>query len=687
MSLMNHRSYSWRFLIVMLLLVSMCTSGFDSETDDEFGATITSEIRYITVDGDERKLREDTWVNEDWSGGIQDVYFRRSLEDAWVLDVEGRALVDEEDYKLRLELANPDVGFVHIGYTEFRKYFDDTGGFFEPFSQPHADLDRDIHLDIGEFAVETGLTLPNFPNVVIGYKRKFKKGTKSMIEWGTTTEGGVSRKIFPASKDIVERIDILTATIDSAIKNVTINNTVRYERYRTDTTRLDDAQFVLPASSPSKTLTVDETFEYDQFSNVFHMDSQVTDKVYWSLGYLFNTLDGDSEITLQTAPFNSRFDKNWFTRDVQIDQDSHVVNVNAMFGPYHDLTIYGAVQGEKTETDGFTDAVLTEIPFSGPPAIAPEAIIDSSNDKDEFQEYIGLRFTKIRYTTVYAEGKWTQGDIALFEREFEDLEEEFERETDTEIYRQDYKAGFNTSPVRGLTITGRYRRSLFENDYDHKNDQTEQNMMFIPQEGLSAFITFQEITTDEVTAKITTHPSSHLNLSFKYQLISRDFDTKHDSVPSTGTPEGSLQSGNYDANIYSLSATMAPVTRLYITGVFSFHDTRTIAFENGADSITTYHGDVYSLLGSVGYAIDNKTDVSIQYSFSLADNFEDNSSAGLPYGLDNERHESIVTFSQDLTENLTFRLRYGYFYYNEISNGGVDDYQAHLVSMNWTVQF
>ena len=61
-------------------------------------------------------------------------------------------------------------------------------------------------------------------------------------------------------------------------------------------------------------------------------------------------------------------------------------------------------------------------------------------------------------------------------------------------------------------------------------------------------------------------------------------------------PKGQRYSGQYDANIYSVSATVVPISRLYLTGLFSLQDTHTLS------EIATYKGNVYTVLGAAGYA-------------------------------------------------------------------------------------
>jgi hypothetical protein len=166
-----------------------------------------------------------------------------------------------------------------------------------------------------------------------------------------------------------------------------------------------------------------------------------------------------------------------------------------------------------------------------------------------------------------------------------------------------------------------------------------------------------------------------------------DIDTSTKAVAIFGIPAGTVASGNYDAIIYSVSATVTPVSRLYLTGLFSLQDTRTIAFANSDPSILTYVGNVYTVLGSAGYALDEKTDLTVQYSYSRSDNFTDNSAAGLPLGLDFRRHGATVSLSRRISKNVAARLGYGFYEYDEPSSGGFNNYKAHLATASCTLTF
>jgi opacity protein-like surface antigen len=391
---------------------------------------------------------------------------------------------------------------------------------------------------------------------------------------------------------------------------------------------------------------------------------------------MYTTLNGSGDLSLNTQPFNAPFDKDWTSRNISVDQDSHVVNLNSMFGPFAALTLCVGLQAEHTSGEGRTVATLTELGAGGV-TNSPAALIHSSTDKNSLEESIGARYIKIPFTTLYAEGRWTEQQIDLNESETLDAVPDFTRKTDTDSFRQDYTVGFNTAPIPRVTLSGRYRHSIYENDYGNHVDTMP---------GYPAFITQQNFVEDEFATKLTLRPCRYFNVAFKYQKLATNIKMATDSVPLLA-PGGGLQSGNYDANIYSVSAMVTPLSRLYVTGLFSLQDTRTSTFANHNPAVATYVGDVYTVMGVAGYALDNKTDVTVEYSYSRTDNFNNNSADGLPLGLDSQRTGLLVGLARRISNNMIARVRYGYYNYDDRSGGGIDNYIAHLASASCIVRF
>ena len=645
--------------IPLCLLLAGLLPAVISRGEAELGLQLTPGLTAISVSGDKQQFREDHWLGNGVSGGIEDATLHRDLSKDTTLDATGRAYFDQHNYKLELAVTKTDVGYIHAGVTQYRKFFDNTGGFFRTFAPAAFTLNRELGLDIGDVYFEAGLTLPNAPQVVVGYERQYKTGAKSLLEWGGVTQGGVTRNIFPSYEDIDEHTDIFRLSVDHDIKLVHVGDELRYEHYATGTTRVD--------GNGVQTATVHEDFHSDTFCNTFHMDSHLNDKCYWSLGYLYTTLDGFGDSTgSMLSPFGGP-NVSWLANAIDSDLDSHVLNINVMYGPLAGLTFSAGIQGEKTESSGTSDPL-----FAG---TAATNLLNSSNNRESLDETFAARFTKIPFTTLYAEGKWTELHQAInetatgpFPLALDEVASDFQ---------QDYRLGFNSAPLAHVTWTGRYRHLIDHNDYNFPTDTTV---------GYPGFITAQDFVTDEFMTKLTLRPVTRFSVSLMYQLIATDIRTGTESVAPL-VPGGTLLSGDYNANVYSLSATFTPTARLYLTGYASYLDTRTATFANHNPAVTDYKGGVYTIMGTAGYALDEKTDATLEYSYSASDNFTDNSAAGLPLGITDHRHALLAGLSRKLRDNVIARLRYGFYEFDATSNGGINNYRANLVSANCTIRF
>lgn len=661
----------WFRLFLLILLLSAGPAGSQEPGETSGKIIVTPALMYFHVSDDEEKFREDWWTGEGMSGGLEQLTLEHTYGSDVALSIEARAVVPEEDYNLELEVKKSDLGFFRGGYTEYRKYFDGTGGFFAPFGIDPLELGDGLHVDLGTAFLEIGLTLPDWPNIIAGYEHRYRKGEKSLLEWGGITKGGTTRQIFPSLKDIDEEVEVFRLEMDHTIGKVHFADEFRYEDYQTETRRLE-AERDLDAGT-SETVSVRESYSDDALYNTFHLESRVTDKLYGSLGYLYTSREGDAGFRMNTTPFGPEpFDKNWFARSIEIEQDSHVVNLNTMVGPYRDFTFYGGMQAETTESEGEADAVLTETAFGGGSA-SPEAAISSRTERDGLEETVGIRYRGIPFTTAYAEAAWVQYEVELSEQEFEDGLLGFERLTDTDLDRDRYTVGINTSPFRGTTMSIRYRRSCYDKVYDHSLDT---------EPGYSAFIKEQSFDKDDISARLTLRPSAFLRLQLSYQLLTLDIETRSDT-----SPPSSVLSGDYDADIYSIGFTLTPAPDFYFTGLVSYQDTTTESFDNGSSSVFTYEGDVLAATATAKYAMDRKTDLGLEYLYSRSTNLNEENLNSLPLGMDNRRHALLFKLSRRLTETMDAQLRYGYYAYDENGNGGVDDYRGHLFGASWTIRF
>lgn len=284
-----------------------------------------------------------------------------------------------------------------------------------------------------------------------------------------------------------------------------------------------------------------------------------------------------------------------------------------------------------------------------------------------------MKYTGLTRTTLFAEGKWIQQAIDLKEQEFEDRSLTFERVTDSDRSIATYKAGFSTSPFRRVTLSAHYRRKNTSNDYDHEVD-TEPS-------GYSAFIREQDITTNELQARISVQPKTWLRTSLEYRLEDTKIDTLFDNSPR------SVQSGNYDANIYSLDITLTPISNLFLTTVQSYRDIRGKAFDNGIDAVIPYDGDIFTSINSMSYLFNENNELRLEYIYSQTDNFTNNSENGLPLLHDDRLQKVQTSLSHTISDNMKAKFTYGYYDYNGEHNDGVDDYTAHMAGLSLQMSF
>jgi hypothetical protein len=595
---------------------------------------------------------------------------RSGLDGDTSVRARGHARFGDQDYGIELELLHRDRGALRVGYSEYSKYFDDTGGFFEPFPVSSFDLGRDLELDIGTFFAETELTIPDWPEIRLSYEHRFKEGEKALTGWGAVTQAGRTRNIFPAFKGVDETRDTVTVQVDYDVRNVALHDRFRYERFETETARFEQERDLDDASREE--VTAEESRESDSLSNAFHTEARIADSVYASLGYLYASHDGDADFDMATVPFNEPFDKNWSASSVDVERDSHLINLNLMAGPYKDVRVSGGVEAELADTRGDTQAVLTEIGFGGG-VQRPGADISSDRERRGLEESLALRYRGLPGTTLYGEGTWSQQDIDLEEREIEGGSLGFERDTETDRNRATYKAGFTASPVRQVTVAAHYKRKSTDNAYDHETDT-------LPV-GYSAFINDQEIVTDEVGARVSLQPRSWVRASLQYRLQATEIETVFDNDPL------SVQSGNYDAHVYSLDVTLTPVANLFLTAVQSYRNIRGSAFDNGVDSVVSYEGDVLSSVVSATYGLGENGELSLEYAYSRTDNFEDNAASGLPLLLEDRLQRVRAGYSRKLSDTLKAGITYGFHDYEGDHNGGVNDYSAHLAGFSLSVAF
>ena len=655
---------------------------------------VTPAIQWFNVSGDEKKFREHTGIKEGFHAG-HSFYVEQQLTPDRRLSLEARVFPNPEEYKLKLSLEQRDLGFVRLGFEQYREYYDDTGGHYPRLSPPSFDLREDLSLDVGRAYVDFGLTLPNWPRMVFGYEFRYRDGSKSILQWGDVgtiepqfnPDTTNAKKLYPARKQIDEQVHIFKFDLDHEVAGVDMENRFRAELYDNDTQR-DTLSFLdLSGQNQNRTFSIKEGHDHFQASEAFSLQKQALDWLFVSGGYHYGHLDGQYGFSVQpnfpTGEFFS-FDRYYFTESIILQQDTHTFNLNTQLGPWSGFTLYAGAQSEWMSQRGFGDVRLDEgFPPTLGGATPRPVILDSNLDRAAFEEHAGARYTAIPYTVLFVEGRAVQESIDQTEERIGEGAA-FLRDTDTTGETVEGRVGFTISPWAPVSLTAHYKRRERKWDYDHLADLDE----WRGDHGYSAFITDQEFDGNEISAKLSVRPANWVKLGFTYQLLSSESAMTTLPIP-TGlfgeTPGGEVRAYNYDAHIYSVNAALNPWHRIYLNSTFSYRNSRTWTGHEFRPTVVDYEGELYSTISSITYVVNDKTDLNASYRYSWANYGENNDPAGLPVGIIYDWHIVSAGITRRFQKHITTNLQYRVYQYDEANSGGVNNYTAHGVLAAFTL--
>ena len=104
-------------------------AAWDASPPAEFAFSISPVFGGTSVSGDVHKFREHYGQPDGLNGGLAQFDLTEKITPGAKLSLSGHALLD--DYKFVLSLRREDLGFIHSGWEQYRKYFDDTGGYYQ----------------------------------------------------------------------------------------------------------------------------------------------------------------------------------------------------------------------------------------------------------------------------------------------------------------------------------------------------------------------------------------------------------------------------------------------------------------------------------------------------------------------------------------------------------------------------
>ncbi|MHB8519460.1 MAG: porin family protein [Limisphaerales bacterium] len=618
-------------------------------------------------------------------GGIEDFHWEKSVGKKGVFQIDGRGIFDNHDYSLKLDLSNPDQGYVRGGYKEFRTWYDGNAGFFPQNGQSFSLYDNALSLDHGEAWFEAGLTRPNVPVLTFRYSHQFRRGQEDSLSWGDTslTGGFGTRNIVPSFRDIDEKQDSFQGDLKHTVGKTDFGVGLRYE-LQNNQDALNIRQYPGEPGN-DRYLTDKEGIKSDLLNAHAFTESRISDKVLFTTGYSFTSLNSDlSGSRIYGASYDPVYDPTYAHRLTGFtdlgggsDMKQYVMNLNLMLTPWDYFSLVPALKVERQDLDSVSYFSRTDPGFAG---LADSAA--STRGFVDVSESLGLRYTKLTNWVLYAQGDWTQEQGDLRETGVGVVEvfpiprSTLLVDTDDKAYTQKYAVGANWYPLRRLNFSAQYYHKIHAVDYRHLTDSTP---------GYPAFLTDQDFDTDDVNCRVTYRPFNNLTLVTRY-------DFQLSTVGTAGDALAEIQSAEITSHIFSESVTWMPLARLYLQGSINYvlDQTHTPANDltgSAANIVLKSRSDYWDASLMVGYALNDKTDLQAQYSYYRANDYQDNSTFSQPYGAGATEHGVTVSMVRRIRQNLRWTLKYGLFNNRDETSGGRNDYDAHLVYSSLQYRF
>jgi hypothetical protein len=610
-------------------------------------------------------------------GGIEDFHYTTSVDKKTRLTVDGRAIADNDDYKLKLDLTREKLGYVRLSFNEFRTWYNGDGGF-DPASGEYFTIPRDDALGVnrGDFSLEAGLTLEKKPQVKFKYTHAFRDGEKSSTIWGITHPSGVTRGLSPTFYDINESSDAFQLDVTHHIFKSDVGVGLRYEFGNLDNSlKITQA----PGEPAQQKITDKQNTGYHLFNANAFTETWFKEKLMLSTGFSFSDLDNDfsgsriygSDFDVSYAP-NALAGSGYYNLNGGSHAQEYLANINLLAIPAKNLTIVPSVRIQREDTDANFTGTQTlganaAVPFSG----------RSDSGLTDVRERLDTRYTGVTNWVFFGRGEWTEGQGNV--SEFGGTGPVggigvpgIQRRTEDERLFQKYSLGGRWYPLRTVSVDagGYYKFNHY--DYTHNLDSTP-NDPSSPNR-YPAFLVMQDFQTLDGNFSLTLRPFTTVSLVSRYEYQVSTINTKPD--PISGLEK--IQTSDMTSHIFAQNISWTPWSRLFLQAGFNYvaSEVETPAAKF-TQAILDAQNNYWTLNFNSGLIIDDKTDFNVNYFYYRADDYQNNSAFGVPYGSGTQEQGVTATLVRRLSERVRLTVRYGFFHSDDDLYGGHRNFDAH----------
>ena len=709
-----------------LLSAHSLIAGESPKAQEDYSNWVDFTLRGLSIDGDKAQFKQANHTSGNISGGIEDMHYENALTKKAMLNIDVRALFDTGDYKVKLELTQSDVGYVRAGYTLFRTWYDGNGGFLPSISgnYPNGQFfgpgNNQLSLDRGDAWIEFGLRVPDLPEITIRYDHEYRHGEKDSTSWGTAYLNPPlvitsnlptlnQRKAMPSFWDINETRDILTLDVTKTFfGNSDAGVGMRYEYNKNDDS-LNQINQGNRGFSNQTYLTQVEQLSLDLYSGHISWLTRFSDKFWLTTAYSYTTMNsdtGDSRLSGTTGFFPIYNPLQPVAAFINLgggsESQKQVFNLNLMWVPIKDLTITPAFRLGIEDTDSNAPYTVTTASVL---TTGTHYLALSNNHFNESEESLDIRYTGIDNILLYLRGDWDQryGNYDQSQNIIASGSQTIRQNADTTYLSQKYAGGFNWYPLMRLNFALQYYFKTEQNDFNWFVPGNVNGG--VPKAGTNlGIINNQSVDTNDVNFRVTWRPCSCVSLVSRYDM---QYVTMDNAGIGGGTASGALvpsvyldnvQSAKITNNMFTESLTVCPLPNLYIQGNASLVRSETdtpagnINLTANGPSYTTptvlnFKNNYYQLSCDVGYAIDDKTNANVCYSYYRANDYQNNITVGMPYGAGAIENTVSANITRKLSKQISVSLKYAYYTYSDQTSGYNNNYRANMIYSKMQIRF
>jgi len=643
----------------------------------------------LFTSGSQAQAQQQYQLSNDPFGGVSDLHLQKDVAKGTTFTMDGHSLFDQNDYKLVLGLQREDFGYLKFNVDDFRTWYNGAGGFF---NGTQYQLPNDaLYLDRGLISVEAGLTPKDLPQVVFKYTHSYRDGDKNSTIWGPVhpdpqNAPAMVRNVFPSIYNINEKVDSFALDVTHHIKTTDLGAGVRYE-----TANLNDAHLeTLYSGEPQQqNVTDSQGTSYDMLNAHAFSETWIKKDLFFSAGYTFVNLDDTfTGSRIYGDDFGVAYSPNQYaglgytSLNGSANEQTHVGNVNLMATPVKNLTIVPSLRVESDTWNANSSGTGTFAenatePYSG----------NGNGETLDVRERLDVRYTGVTNWVFSCSGEWTEGSGNLFQTNGlytvsgSPGPPPVLALTDETRWFQKYSIGARWYPIRRVIIDagGYYKRN--EYDYNIVQDSTPN----YPSSGNTypAFLIMQSFETTDGNLRLTLRPVQNVTLVSRYEYQYSTIDTAPDPVPdpnNNNQASGQTQSSIMTSQIFAQNVSWTPWSRLFLQAGFNYVVSET---KTPASAITqaelNSQNNYWTVTFDSTVVVDDKTDLNVGFVYYQADNYVNNSTAGLPLGAGADEQTLTASLTRRITQNLRFSLKYAYTHYNDWASGGYNNFDAQMV--------